>query len=107
MTSIEETLRAIIREELQRALRELHPADQAPASDRYLPVPEAASIAAVHADTMRAWLKAGRLPAHHAGRELRVRLSDLERFMASGGTNGGERPTIDEEAAQALARIRR
>jgi excisionase family DNA binding protein len=105
--TVEEEIREVVRTELRAGLAELrHLLEQRPAGDRYLSVANAAAHAEVHPDTIRAWLKAGQLPTHHAGRELRVKLSELEAFMAGSRTNG-ERPSVEEEAAQALARVHR
>jgi excisionase family DNA binding protein len=71
--------------------------------EQYLSVEKAASIAEVHADTIRGWVKSGRLREHRAGRELRILRSDLCRFLASGSTSDG-RVTAEEEAAAILAR---
>jgi excisionase family DNA binding protein len=106
--TLEETIQAAVAREIDRALVELRRLlAELPAKDSYLPVRDAAKLAAVHPDTIRAWMKAGQLPAHYAGRELRVKLKELEAFMRTGGGTKGERPSIEDEAAQALARIRR
>jgi len=103
--SLEETVRTLIREEVQRVLREELPgllADLRPdshAGDEYLSVQKAAAVAEVHADTIRGWIKSGRLPEHRAGRELRILRGDLQRLL-------GPRATAAEEAATILARRR-
>jgi excisionase family DNA binding protein len=79
----EECLRAIIAEEIGKALHRVasgtagsgHPMDQ------YLPVAEAARIAAVAPATIRAWMDDGRLVRYHAGRELRVRRGELDALL--------------------------
>src|SRR5262249_39007266 len=107
----EETVRALIRDEVQRVLREDLPsllADLRPVShpgDEYLSVQKAAAIAEVHADTIRGWVKAGRLPEHRAGREVRILRSDLCRFLSNVSASG-HRATAEEEAATILARRR-
>lgn len=109
--SLEETVRALIREEVQRVLREelagvvaeLRPA--ADAGEQYLSVERAAAMAEVHADTIRGWVKSGRLREHRAGRELRILRSDLHRFLAAVSANG-HRETAEEEATTILARRR-
>jgi excisionase family DNA binding protein len=78
----ESALRALVSEEVRRALRE--ELSQAPSHDEFLPVADAARIAAVHADTIRAWIAMGRLVRYSAGRELRVKRSDLEAFLRTG-----------------------
>src|SRR5262249_47841992 len=102
---------ALIRDEVQRVLRAELPgllADLRPGShsgDEYLSVQSAAALAEVHPDTVRAWVKAGRLTEYRAGRELRILGSDLRRFLAAGGANG-HHETPEEEAATILARRR-
>jgi excisionase family DNA binding protein len=109
--SLEDTVRTLIREEVQRVLREELPAAIAelrPASDageQYLSVDKAAAIADVHPDTVRTWVKSGRLPEHRAGRELRILRSDLRRFLASVSANG-HRASAEQEAVAILARRR-
>jgi hypothetical protein len=53
----ESALRAPVSEEVRRALRE--ELSRAPSHDEFLPVADAARIAAVHADTNRAWIAMG------------------------------------------------
>ena len=87
--SFEETLRAIVREELNVLRTELLPrlaedrcAEQQ--EDRYLSVQRAAEFVDVHPDTIRAWITAGRLRGYRAGRERRVLRSELRRFLELG-----------------------
>ena len=70
---IEDATRRVVREELSRE----------PGRDRYLPVAEAAEVAGVAPDTIRAWIGQGRLRRYNAGREIRVRRSELDVFLAS------------------------
>jgi hypothetical protein len=51
-------------------------------------------------------VRAGRLPEHRAGRELRIRRDELHRFLDRAG-EGDVRPTVEDEAAMILARRRR
>ena len=69
---VESAIRRVVREELTRE----------PSRDRYLPVAEAAEIAGVAPDTIRAWIGQGRLGRYNAGRELRIRRSELDHFLA-------------------------
>lgn len=92
---VENATRRVVREELSRA----------PGRDRYLPVAEAAQIAGVAPDTIRSWIGQGRLRRYNAGREIRVRRSELDALLASptetAGTAGRE-PTPEEEADRFL-----
>jgi excisionase family DNA binding protein len=76
--SLRGVIRAIVREELARC------DDQRQPSDPYLPTAEAAVVAGVAEGTIRRWVREARIPGHRAGRELRVRMSDLQRLLASG-----------------------
>lgn len=85
--SVEETIREAVREalrselpELVRAVREAVGARAA--GGEYLTTAEAATVAKVDQDTVGEWIRAGKLPRHRAGRELRVRRDELEAFMA-------------------------
>lgn len=107
--TIEDTIRAVVREELQRVLHEELRAAFAetspPDADGYFSIASAAAFAEVHPDTVRAWVKSGALPEHRAGRELRVLRSELRAFLAAG--RSAARLSAEEEAAAILARRRR
>jgi excisionase family DNA binding protein len=94
-------LREAVRDEVRTAMAELKP--KVTAGD-YLSVADAGQIADVHPDTIRLWMKQGKLERHQAGRELRVRRADLERFLSQGPTSEG--PSPDEAAASILNRRR-
>ena len=51
---------------------------------QYLTTEEAAEVARVKTDTMRDWLKAGRLQRHGTTRHLLVRRDQLESFLDAG-----------------------
>jgi excisionase family DNA binding protein len=105
--TLEEQIREAVRTELRAELTELRQLlVSRPAGDRYLSTAAAAAHADVHPDTVREWMKAGQLPAHHAGRELRVKLSELEAFMAGAGKSG-EHVAPEDEAVRILSRKRR
>ena len=100
---VRDELRAVVREEIRAALVEIRPS--ATPENAYLSVKKAAALAAVHPDTLRSWITAGRLPEHRAGRELRVRELDLHRFL-DGGSGVQGRPTSEEVASAILSRKR-
>ena len=99
---IRQTVREVLRDELREALAEMRE-KRSSSTAEYLTVADASKIADVHEDTIRAWVKAGRLPRRQAGRELRIRRDDLVRFL-DGEPTSGERPTPQDEAAAILAR---
>jgi excisionase family DNA binding protein len=57
-------------------------------SERWLTVAQAAEILQIHPETLRGWLRSGRIPATLLSRRAgyRIRVSDLEAFL-SGGTS--------------------
>jgi hypothetical protein len=78
----ERAFRKIIADELRRVLREEQVTGIRSANDvEYMPVAGAAARAAVAPATIRAWMAQGRLGRYHAGRELRVRGSELAELM--------------------------
>lgn len=48
----------------------------------YLSTKAAAQVADVHPATIRVWVKRGDLREYWAGNDLRIRLSDLEAYLA-------------------------
>ena len=83
-SALRELMRDVVRDELRVALAEARPRQAAsvPSSEPYLSVANAAQLADLAPNTIRTWIRDGRLPAHRAGRVLRVRRSDLEKFLA-------------------------
>jgi hypothetical protein len=98
----ETALRALVAEEVRRVVRE--EMRQQPAREEYLPVAKAAQIAAVTPDTIRVWIRQGRLTERWAGRELRVIRSELETLLAT--PSGHDRDTTPEEEARRYLRRR-
>lgn len=105
--TFEETITAVIDRAVSEAVRRelrAHAETQAgSAGAGYLSVEEAARIAGVHPATIREWVKTGLLPRHQAGRHLRILRTDLDRFMASGKSDG-EETRVDDIADAILAR---
>jgi excisionase family DNA binding protein len=108
--TLEGALRALLRDEVRRVLRDelgalvAQVAPQRTSPEEYLSVKRAATIAGVSQGTVRGWIRTGRLPEHRAGRLVRVRHADLVALLARGRR---ERvPTVDEQAERILARRR-
>jgi excisionase family DNA binding protein len=81
----EQALRSLISDEIRRALREeLRQKPGGPGE--FVSVGEAASITSVTPQTIRVWLQQRRLKTYRAGRELRVRRSELLDLLARGAT---------------------
>lgn len=57
----------------------------------YYTLEEAARILKLHPQTLRRWIRQGRLPASRFGRQFRLRLEDIERAA---------RPALPEEAEE-------
>ena len=107
----ERALREIVAEELRRVLREEGSQAARPANDgEYLPVAEAAARAAVAPATIRVWMAQGRLNRYYAGRELRVRSSELAALMRKppviAGTGNRDEMTPEKAAEEYLRRRR-
>ena len=79
-----ELMRDVVRDEVRSALAESRPRQAATTApgEPYLSVANAAKLADLAPNTIRTWIRDGRLPAHRAGRVLRVRRSELESFLA-------------------------
>lgn len=98
--SFEEIIRQEVRAAIRDALPELRAALAAAApgsssaapADGYLSVEQAADLAGVCTNTIRAWIKAGRLPRRLAGRELRVRRDELHGLLAAAEDPSAQTP---------------
>jgi excisionase family DNA binding protein len=93
---------------MRRLLQGAKGPDGSQERDGYLSVKAAAELASVAGSTIRAWTKAGRLSAYHAGSRLRVRRAELEQLLAAEPSHedGGGDLTPEEEADRFLARRR-
>jgi excisionase family DNA binding protein len=69
-------------------------------ADEYLTVEEAASRVKVKPDTLRLWLRTGRLKGLKAGRLWRVKTTDLEAFLEQSAKKAleGDDPVPDHAA---------
>jgi len=88
MSLLEDTFRGWIRDAIQSELRDLPDQLQELVSKSkstdlptFLTADEVAELAKVRPQTVRSWVSSGALPAHYAGRKLRIRLDELETFM--------------------------
>jgi excisionase family DNA binding protein len=91
-----------VADEVRRAFREerVH----AVGVEEFLPVVEAARVASVAPDTIRVWIRQGRLSSHWAGRERRVLRSEFTRCLATSPGPLRVEPSPEEEARRFLAR---
>ncbi len=75
---LRELITDIVRGEVDRALREASPAAA------LLSTRDAAKYAGVVPDTVRRWIREGKLPEQRAGRVVRIARADLERLLREG-----------------------
>jgi excisionase family DNA binding protein len=70
-------------EQIERYLRETGGGTPAPAAERLMTPEEVADYLKVHVQTVRAWIRSGRLPARRVAglRALRVRAADVENLL--------------------------
>ena len=73
MAAIESCVRKVVREELRCA----------PGAAEYVAVQAAADRIDVAPATIREWINRGKLKRYHAGRELRVKVAELEALVAA------------------------
>ncbi len=112
---IDAALREVVREE-NRELRDMlqslldmlrtHPIPTASDDPRYLSAEAAAQLAAVKAQTIQRWVRRGELRGYFAGRVLRVRQDELERYLAR-SPQASAGPTDADLDDMALAVVRR
>jgi hypothetical protein len=94
-------LEALVERAVRKAIREVL-AERASPSDEYISVAAAARRIDVAPSTIRAWIGQGFLNRYHAGRELRVRVSELQASLASRPTSS----VSPEEAARSYLKRR-
>jgi len=83
MTDLEgafrEAVRALVRDELRAVLAEHKP------DDELLTTAEASTLAKVTVDSVRRWVRLGKLTRHLVGRTLRISRAELRRFLRDPG----------------------
>ena len=111
MADLEQTLRALIGEGVQRALRkELRLAIEelrsaAPTVKEFLSVQEAAELVDVSATTVREWMAAG-LRHYQKGRVVRLRRSELLAFLSVKSPQAEAEVDVEQHAVAILAKAR-
>lgn len=108
MASFEETIRILLQEELgkldARLKRIEERVDKTQATDVYLSPVDAGRIAGVTPAMIRGLVQAGRLGRYRAGREMRVKASELEAYMAGRDVDTPSDDDIDNRAISILSR---
>lgn len=98
--SMEEILRRVVREELDRRLGS--PGAPAPTLEReVLTYEQAADLAACSTTTIKRWVKSGALAATGKGKLRRVRAADVRSCLAVGPINV-ERPTAPQASVTSI-----
>ncbi len=104
--TLEGCLREMLREMLREVVREeiaAHRAEPAPeGGGEYVPVHVAAGVVGVDPATIRRWQKSGAIGRYKAGRENRVKLSELHAYLAR-DARPDESPDVDALARRILA----
>jgi excisionase family DNA binding protein len=84
----ETTLRTVLREEIRQIVREelqtKAPTEQSgpPGREEFVTTKRAAQLVSVSEQSVRRWIASGELAAYRAGRLVRVRLDEVERYLA-------------------------
>jgi excisionase family DNA binding protein len=60
-----------------------------PSLPRLYSIPEVADAVGVSTKTVRRWIKAGALPAHRLGKQIRISQPDLAAFIAQSRSTEG------------------
>ncbi len=107
--TIDEAIRAAVQDaitdELRKAVKPVVQEKPVAGALEYLSPDQAAEVAGVRAATVREWISQRKLQGHRAGRLLRVRRDELERFLA-GGIVASEVPDLEARRRKALARLK-
>jgi excisionase family DNA binding protein len=72
-------------------------------SETYYTLEEAAAMIKVHAQTLRRWIRQGKLSAKRFGKQVRIRREDLERAARPAGPEVDEQGSFDRLALACLA----
>lgn len=102
--SFEDTIRAIVREEVRAALADLHgvPAAVEPAPD-FVALGEVRRWVRIGKTTLKEWINSGRLPKYGEGRLVRVRLAEV-RAVLEGRAKPKPKPTAGTDDVQRILR---
>lgn len=63
------------------------------AGERWVDVETVAAPLSVNKDSLYRWIEQRRFPVHHAGRLLRFKLSEVDKWVKQGGGNKKQRRT--------------
>jgi excisionase family DNA binding protein len=71
--------------------------------ETYYTLDEAAALVKLHPQTLRRWIRQGKLTAKRFGKQLRLRWQDLERAARSVGREAEEQSHFEQLALASLA----
>jgi excisionase family DNA binding protein len=74
-------------------------------SETYFTLDEAASILKLHPQTLRRWIRQGRLFARRVGKQFRLRREDIERAVQPASANVEELSAFEQAALASLADV--
>ena len=72
-------------------------------TEAYYTLEEAAKMLKLHPQTLRRWIREGKLPAKRYGRQFRLRLEDIERSAQPTLHESEELSNFDQTALAAIA----
>ena len=104
----ERALRQLVEDAVRRVVREELAASRNPneLARGYVSIQAAADHAGIAPGTIRRWIGEGKLPARKAGRVWRVRIEDLEAFLARPAAEANGAIDIRKRAEELLAKGR-
>jgi excisionase family DNA binding protein len=111
--SVEQALRALVRDEVKAALRDDLPGMLARVQpedanhEEYVSPERAANIAGIGLTTIRKLIRSGKVPCVRVGRLMRVHVRDLDVALRAGvlGDRPSPAPSADEQAVLILERV--
>jgi excisionase family DNA binding protein len=71
--------------------------------ETYYTLEEAAAMLKLHAQTLRRWIRQGKLSARRFGKQVRIRWEDLERAARPARPEAKEKSSFDQLALASLA----
>src|SRR5262249_3493954 len=74
-------------------------------TETYYTVEEAAKLLQLHPQTLRRWIREGKLPAKRDGKQVRLRWEDLERAVRPVRAAAANPSSFDQMALAALAGV--
>jgi len=99
---VRDVVEDVVRAEVVPLVTKLEPRAEAQATADRISTKDAAKTAGVCEETIRNWIRQGRLRQYRAGRLLRVDRGELERFLANGGADRAKVIDVKARAAEII-----